>query len=248
MTVPKVNTIKRGGSRFYVDPDSGAKVPGVTSVVGMLPKGFLMYWAAKMAAEFAVDNLAVVNALAAADRTGAIDLIKGASRRYTAQAGETGTAVHGYFEERMLGKPGRVTPDIADFVPHVEAFLDRWQPEVLYVEDTVWSDTHGYAGSFDAIVNIEGETVVLDAKTSKSGVHAETALQLAAYRYADRIVTRDNVAVPELTGGAVLHLRPEGYKLIPIACGEREFEFFLTLRQVFEWEAYSKGVIGKELG
>jgi hypothetical protein len=247
VTVPKVSTVHRGGSRFYVDPDSGLKVPGVTSIVSMLPKPFLAPWAAKMAAEFVVDNLGTVLGLATSDRVAAIELIKGASRRYTAKAGETGTSVHGYFETVALGQKARVTPDIAEYAKQIDAFLDKWQPEFHYVEQTVWSDEHAYAGSFDCIVTIEGEQIILDLKTSQSGVHAETALQLAAYRYADRIVTADNITVPELQGGAVLHVRPEGYKLVPVACGEAEMQYFLTLRQVFNWADHARGVIGKAL-
>ena len=38
MTTPEVKTIKRNGSRFYVDPVSGAKVPSVTFVLGHDPE------------------------------------------------------------------------------------------------------------------------------------------------------------------------------------------------------------------
>ena len=48
MTTPEVKTIKRDGSRFYVDPVSGVKVPSVTSIVGNLPKRALQFWRGKM--------------------------------------------------------------------------------------------------------------------------------------------------------------------------------------------------------
>ena len=54
MTTPEVKTIKRDGSRFYVDPVSGEKVPSVTSIVGCLPKRALQFWRGKMVAECAV--------------------------------------------------------------------------------------------------------------------------------------------------------------------------------------------------
>ena len=57
MTTPAVQTIKRGGSRFYVHPQTNAKVPGVTSITGNLPKPFLQYWGQKLVAEEAVDSL-----------------------------------------------------------------------------------------------------------------------------------------------------------------------------------------------
>ena len=76
MTTPKVNTIKRGDTRFYVSPDSGKKAPGVTSILNMIPKPFLTFWAAKMVAdEFVADpgtavSLAIRNPSAAVDRIG----------------------------------------------------------------------------------------------------------------------------------------------------------------------------------
>ena len=41
MTTPKVSTFRSGSSRFYLHPRTGDKVPGVTSVLNMLPKPFL---------------------------------------------------------------------------------------------------------------------------------------------------------------------------------------------------------------
>ena len=60
MTTPAVTTIKRAGSRCYVHPESGAKAPGVTSVVGCLPKPGLGYWRGKSVAEEAVVHLSTV--------------------------------------------------------------------------------------------------------------------------------------------------------------------------------------------
>lgn len=50
-----IRTLTRGGARWYVDPDTGTKVPGVTSIINVLDKPFLSPWAAKMVAEFAVE-------------------------------------------------------------------------------------------------------------------------------------------------------------------------------------------------
>jgi len=60
MTTPEVKTIKRDGSRFYVDPVSGEKVPSVTSIVGCLPKRALQFWRGKMVAECAVEDFGVL--------------------------------------------------------------------------------------------------------------------------------------------------------------------------------------------
>lgn len=249
-----VSTIKRGGSRFYVDPDDGhIKVPGVTSVVGMLPKDFLTFWAAKITAETAVEQVDTVVRLAERDPQGAIDYLKGAHRRTTKQAADLGSAAHDLFERLARGEtvnPRHVHVDVKPHVKWFTEFLDEIQPEFLYLEETVWSDTNRYAGSFDAIARVDGEVVVLDWKTSKA-VYDSVALQLAAYRYADRIILASDgssVDVPEMHGGAVLHVRPEGWQFVPVECGPVVYDAFLSLRKVFDWEQEGKKrVVGRPM-
>jgi hypothetical protein len=249
MTTPKVSTIKRGDSRFYVHPEDDRKVPGVTSVVGMLPKPFLTRWAAKSVAEYAVANVASVIGLAMNDKVGAVDLLKGAPWRDTKQAADTGTAVHDLFERMGNGEDiGRVHPDLKPYVEHFESFLAEFEPTFLFQEETVWSDEHLYAGSFDALCEIHGERVWVDYKTTRSGVHDEVALQLAAYAHADFILRSDGtrVPLPKSTKAAVLHVRPEGWSLVPVRIDRDVFDAFLHLRQTFEWvNGNSKSVLGK---
>lgn len=252
MTTPKVNTIKRSGSRFYVEPDSGEKVPGVTSVIGTLDKSFLKYWAAKLVAEEAVDSLGALVAVRLDNpengREAAIDMLKRAPDRNTRKAADIGTAAHDIFERMSKGETvGRVHPDLVAYRDHFDDYLQVVQPEYLHMEETVWSDTHKYAGSFDACAKIDGEVVWLDNKTTRSGVHAEVALQLAAYRYADHIIRPDGgrAPMPKASGAAVLHVRPEGWKLVPVKADEEVFEFFVAIRKAFDWRDLSKSVVGQ---
>lgn len=251
MTTPKINTIKRGGSRFYVEPDSGVKVPGVTSIIGMLPKDFLRYWAAKEVAQTAVDELGTLVQMVLNDPSAAVDHLKKAPDRNTRKAADTGTAAHDLFERMAKGENvGRVHPDLEPFVRHFDEFLTVAKPEYHFLEETVWSDKHGYAGSFDAFATIDGERVWIDNKTTRSGIHAEVGIQLAAYRFAEHILRPDGsrVPMPKADGGAVLHVRPEGWKLVPVKADEELFEVFLHLREVFRYEKEIKpGIVGREV-
>lgn len=248
-----VSTIKRGGSRLYIDPaDAEKKVPGVTSVLNMLPKGFLTFWAAKITAETAVDSLDILATLVQRDRAGAIDYLKNAHRRFTSQAATLGSDVHDLFEKMARGErvnPRHIHSDLVPFAAHFAAWLDEVQPQFLHLEETVWSDTYGYAGSFDAIAVIDGETVIIDWKTTRSGVHEEVALQLKAYAAADRIIlaaTGESVPLPRIDAAAVLHVRPEGAELVPVDCSDDLFEVFLALIKIFDWDtARKKRVIGR---
>jgi len=248
VTTPKVNTIKRGGSRFYVNPDDAkVKVPGVTSIIGMLPKDFLRYWAAKEVAQTAVDSLPVVLTMILNDqKDAAVDFLKKSPDRNTRQAADTGTAAHDLFERMAKGETlGRVHPDLEPFVRHFDEYLTVCKPDYHFMEETVWSDKHGYAGSFDAYAVIDGERLWLDNKTTRSGVHAEVGIQLSAYRYADSIIRADGgrVPMPEADGGAVVHVRPEGWQLVPVRCDEALFELFLHLREIFNYEKELKPTI-----
>lgn len=245
--MPKINTIKRGGSRFYVHPDDGTKAVGVTSVVGMLPKDFLRYWAAKSVAEGAVANIGAIVTLAMNDPAAAVDMLKRTPDRDTRQAAETGTEAHAIFEKMVEtgNLHPRVHPDYEPYAEHFRAFLAECQPEYTMTEETVWSEAHGYAGSFDALATISGEPVWLDYKTTRSGVHEDVALQLSAYAHADYVLRPDGsrIPLPKVESGAVLHVRPEGWKLVPVRIDDEIFGTFLHLLAVHAWERGGKGSV-----
>lgn len=262
MTQPKISTIKRGGSRLYVHPDSAEKVPGVTSILNMLPKGFLKFWASKSVAEFAVANLGpVVTLVAAGEHSAAVDMLKRSPDRDTAQAAAAGTEVHDLFERMAKGEEvGRIHPDLTPYVGIFKGFEEQFKPEFLYLEETVWSETHGYAGSFDFMAKVtdpdpepdgpERVTVIGDWKTTRSGVHEEVALQMTAYKNADYIILPDGstVDIPELDGGIVVHARPEGGQVVPARIDDDLFEFFLALRKIWEYDRdVSKTVLGRSI-
>lgn len=244
MTTPKVTTTHKGDSRFYVDPLSGATHPGVTSVLNTIPKPFLKPWAAKLVATEAVKNFAAVKALVEGGASdAAIDMLKRAPDRATQAAADMGTYAHDYFERMARGET--ITADDIDpehagvepFIAHYAEFLDKVKPEFVALEETVWSDEHRYAGSFDALAWIDGELVWLDNKTTRSGIHAEVGLQLAAYRNAPDRIAPDGSRSPNVKGdsAAVLHIRPEGWKLVPVRADDEMFDIFVHLRHVFDY-------------
>jgi hypothetical protein len=262
----QVQTVKRGGSRFYVDPERPlVTVPGVTSVISMLPKPFLQYWTAKMAAELAVDSLPIIASMAERDRQGAVDYIKGAATRYTKTRANIGSDAHDMFERMIRGEYiGRVHPDMEPYRRGFAEFLAAVNPELISAEEVAWSDTHQYAGSYDAVLRVwlmpdntpdptrkRGEPVdlMVDYKTSKA-TYPEVALQLAAYASADRMITADGSShpMPDVQGAAVFHITPEGWEFKPIVIGEEVFRFFVALRLIFDWDREaSKSVIGKSI-
>ncbi|MFC9739168.1 hypothetical protein ACFVKC_14780 [Streptomyces noursei] len=230
----------------------------------MLPKPFLMYWAAKMAAELAVDSLPFVAQMAERDRQGAIDYLKGASRRYTKMRADVGSDAHDLFERLIRGEyVGMVHPDLEPYRRNFIAFLEAVNPRLERAEDVAWSDEHGYAGSFDAVLTVwldddgkptpdrsgEPHLLMVDWKTSKD-TYADVALQMSAYTFADRIISPDGTSepMPEFDGAAVLHITPEQWAFKPVRVDRDVFAFFLALRKVFTWDReVSKSVIGRAI-
>ena len=194
MTTPKVKTFQAKGSRFYVHPDTGESVPGVTSILNQLPKPFLQYWSAKVVAEYAVDNVESWRFL---DAKAAVDLLKGAPRRYTSGRADIGSEAHDAFEK--IGNGEDTGPIRIEVQPYVTQF-NRSSSMTSSLsssaqELTVWSEQHRYAGSTDAFLRIQGEPVVVDWKTTKS-IYPEVGLQLAAYRYADHVIDQYGTTSP----------------------------------------------------
>lgn len=64
-----------------------------------------------------------------------------------------------------------------------EDFLKRGGIQPIEMEQTVWSESHVYAGTLDLLCNTSEGLAIIDFKTSK-GVYPEHKMQLAAYRNA----------------------------------------------------------------
>ena len=272
MTTPKIETFRRGGARWYRNPITGGEYIGVTSVTGLTPKPWLGPWQAKLTAEFAVENIGSIlqmtlDAEKAANpeaaRKAVVDHIKGAPRRFTNVAADRGSDVHAHVELLAKGEnPGRIHPDHKGYVDGFQRFLDKYQPEFLWIEQTVFSDEHGYAGTADALVKIDGETLIADWKTSKA-TYPEAAAQVCMYSRAQTAIelvdpaeslssvtepTIRQVPLPKIDGGFVLHLQPDHAEVVPLDLSDDVFDTCVALIQIHRWEAdISKRVLGKPL-
>ena len=148
MTQP-ANSIKRGGSRFYVDPVTGDKLPSVTSVQNALAKPALEYWAAKMVAQCAVEEFGTGLDDGSGNPENAIDYLKRAPGRSSGKASTLGSEIHDLADRIGKAKPRTSTsrpPGIHRPAPQVHR---RLRVGFLESEATVWSDTYGFAGTLD---------------------------------------------------------------------------------------------------
>jgi len=141
----------------------GKRVPGVTTILGVLAKPALIKWANNLGLQ-GIDSSKYVDALA-----------------------RIGTLAHYLVECEWKGEE----PDLSTFTPEEvdraeNALLKFWawrekhEVEPILVEEPLVSETCFYGGTIDCYARVDGELTLIDLKTSK-GIFDEHVHQLAAY-------------------------------------------------------------------
>lgn len=237
---PPVQRINRGRSHSYVDAN-GLKVPGVTTIIGDgVPKPALINWAANTTAGYAVDHWDELANLPPSKR---LDELKKSRYADKDAAAKRGTEVHALAEKLVAGEEVEVPDALAGHVEAYVKFLDDFQVEPVKVEFVAVSHKYGYAGTADLIADFPtlNKRLLCDLKTNRSGVFGETALQLAAYRYAD---THDDEPAIEVDGCAVIHIRADGADLVPVTAGEKQHRDFRYVQMVKRFCDGSRDLVG----
>lgn len=238
MTSPDLARTTKGGRMYRMPGADSYDYVSVTTVLSRGKPKALNNWLKKITAEYAVDNR---ERWAKLDRDDAVELIKAETDRIRDSAAHRGDEAHAYLEQRLLGQHPDIRlfhPDAHPYIEQVERFIGEWGPTAILVEKTVFSH-HGYAGSFDAIVDLPGlGRILLDAKTS-ARVYDDVALQLAAYRYAGHYAQDHNdpnlKPLPEVDGCAVLHLQPDSYDIVPVVAEREQHDTFLACMAVADY-------------
>jgi hypothetical protein len=180
----------------------------VTTILGVLDKPALLYWAAEQSALAALHNEATWRGMladddptcdhTAASRCPAVKWLRDARFRKPKgmrSATELGTLVHLACEEYALtGTRPEVDDEVRPFLDRFDGWLSRFGPAYQAVETAVYHSELGYAGTADAFLTIDGVRYIADYKTSRNAVDAQgnpttpypeqVAPQLAAYRWA----------------------------------------------------------------
>jgi len=167
---------------------NGEFVPAVTSVLSttIAKQQFLMPWAVKIGAEWFKDNSEAFSQAEISIE----DMVNGIKRAYkkkSAGAIDLGRQVHEWCEQAILWKLGNAEvpsmPTDEKAVNSINAFrewIKQNEVEWLAAEQRVYSRTHNYAGTVDAVARVNGEFAVIDFKTS-ARIYEEYYLQVAAY-------------------------------------------------------------------
>lgn len=218
-------------THYYVDADD-KRIPGVTTILNDgMPKPALINWAANATADYAVNNWDNLADMGVADR---LKVLKKARYEDRDAAAKRGTEVHDLAEHLLQGEEVTVPDELRGHVESYVRFLDDWQPTPVIVEKTVVNYTYGYAGTLDMVVDLpDGRRVLADIKTTRSGIYGETALQLAAYRYAEVYLDNgDELAMPEVHDTWGIWVRADGYEVVPLIADAKTFDDFRRVAAV----------------
>lgn len=246
MTIRRIN---HGRSHSYVDTDTGAKIPGVTTVAGNgLPKPALLNWAGDATAEYAVDNWDALSQLPLSER---LKKIKGGRYEKRDAAAARGTQIHKLAERLIAGERVTIPDNLTGYVEACVAFLNDFDVRQVHVEAVVYSQTRQHVGTTDLIADVllpdmpdyddiprndDGYSRGLfDWKTSRSGIFGDVALQLAPYRHSEFLVLPDGdvIDMPPVDFTAGIHLRPDSrYSFVPLLTDEDVYRDFLYVAQV----------------
>lgn len=250
---PPIKRRNHGRGHSYVDAN-GLKVPGVTTIINSgVPKQALVGWAGRTVAAHAVDHWDELGELAPSERLKRLEKAPNSDRD---TAGMRGTKVHALAVKLAVGEQVRVPDELAGHVESYVRFLDEWVVTPLLSEAVVCSHRHGYAGTLDLIADLADPDEpgrfrrwLLDIKTARSGVFGENALQLAGYRYSDAYLDDDGEEqeLPDVELTGVVHVRADGYDLIPVTAERQQHRQFLYAQQVKQFCDDSRDLVGDAL-
>jgi hypothetical protein len=212
-------------ARFYITEDGGY-VPSVTHILECYPKGAAYYNWLKEAGKDA-------------------DEIRD-------EAGRRGSVVHkltefydaGY-EVNLINPQGQIEYKLnewAMFERYVD-FRNRFQFVTDSIELNIISKQLGYAGTIDRVIDMNGEKILLDIKTSNA-IYPSYWLQLAAYRSLlmnEKGIMVDKVAILWLnaktrTEGKKGDIQGIGWQLLTREDSSKDLELFNATHNLWQAE------------
>ncbi len=238
-------TFTAGNHQYRLD---GQHVPGVTTIIGVLDKSnVLTKWAAGQVAEYVAENPDAVETLRTLGTKAMVAALKDIPWKKRDDAAARGTTLHSYAEALLRGDEVDVDDELVPVVENAMAFLDDWQIEPVVIEAAVGSREHWYAGTLDLIARYrrpdtgaEG-IAIFDWKSGKR-IYPEAAWQLNAYACAEfHGLAGDENPVPATDAAFGVHIRADGYDVVPCAFGPDIYEEFLTIRRAFDIAKRGRG-------
>lgn len=165
--------------QYFID-DEPARA--VTSVLSVIAKPALIFWAAKCAAEYIEETMQAGESYDEVQIKELAEKAKWAHRNNTNKAADTGTMIHEWIEKYVDGKNPSM-PINEGMQRSIKSFVDWYEKqniEVIKPEIKLCSKKYTLAGTADLLCRIDGKLTIVDWKTG-SGIYPEMLLQMGAY-------------------------------------------------------------------
>lgn len=230
------------------------RIPGVTTVIGILDKPALVEWAAKETAGYAMRNWAILSEVEPHERYEAMVKARWETNRKAIVAGHR---IHEMGERLAHGADVEVPADLRGRVEAYARWLDEWDVEPLFTEAPVCNTQYRYGGTVDMVARfgrLDGMILAVDLKSGKRA-YAETALQLVAYQNCDlriesvpqpdgprggkRKPLQEERPMPPIDGALVAHIvseteeDPARVDFLPVDTGADVWQSFLHVLTVY---------------
>ncbi|MDH4159265.1 MAG: hypothetical protein OEV62_03335 [Actinomycetota bacterium] len=232
----------------------------------------LLNWAVNTTAEAAYDRHNILHQfIQDGDRDGAVKWLKDQRWAKTGAAAARGTELHKAAEKLALGQQPDIPDEHAGYLEQYERFLSEHQPQFHMAEAPVYNPAAGYAGTLDAVLTIDGQTVVADIKTTPHAPdsgrsrppYPEVALQLCMYRRATDVGVlaeqryasgkryylfnpdQHHEPMPDTDGAVCIVVSPFDYMVVPVRTDELVWRYCRHMIEMARWSvSVSKTVLG----
>lgn len=164
---------------------NGKLLTGVTTILDIRAKDFLKFWTTKENYNYMMENWDLAKTYTQKEKEALLLEAKNAHARKSKKALDKGHQVHEWLEQYVSGQKPLLPADL-EVKNACEAFL-AWEKEHkvewLASELIIVSPTHSFAGTLDALANVDGKLTIIDFKTS-SQISEDYYLQTAGYAIA----------------------------------------------------------------
>jgi hypothetical protein len=226
--------IERTNGHLYTYVDAEGRhgpYPGATAITGLQDSlggvDGLMTWGVNLALDeverhkdFSQEEWAGIRSLALAAKNKPRDL---------------GTAIHAVCDQINRGiPPNMFTDGVAPYIAQYGAALFQKGIRVLASERFVVNTDIGFGGTYDSIVEIDGETGPLDVKSGKEKPSQRLQLTALSMGQWHGEAGLEAEPMPAMSGvGFILLLRPDGYELVRHEITDADREHVIHLVETF---------------
>lgn len=190
----------------------GRRVPGTTTITGLLNKPYLITWANKLGLE-GVD-----------------------STKYRDEAADVGTLAHAMIQAHLEGTEvdeDQYSPIDVDLAQNAVISYFEWEKQhdinPIKCEWAMVSDSLLFGGTIDCYCMLDGIPTLLDFKTGKA-IYDEYFVQLAAYR---ELLEENGYTVERCRILRVGRDETEGFEERTVTDTRKYFEIFRALLNVY---------------